>query len=133
MKNKVLAVIGGFIGLFGLGYLMYIVIFGDATFHLGEGSSGFLAEPRFPYIIAMEILYAIFLTHIFSKWAQIKTFSTGLKAGLVIGFFIALTASLLRYATTDLINTTGILFDTATSTVRFAVAGGLVGYFLGKE
>jgi len=36
----------------------------------------------------MEVLYTILITIIFSKWAQIKTFSAGAQAGFILGAFI---------------------------------------------
>jgi hypothetical protein len=132
MKNKILAVLGGTVALFGLGYLIYVV--------LGfNGQNGTAAETVFtglnlPVIIFMEVLYATLITIIFSKWAQIKTFVTGAQAGFIIGAFIGCTSSLELFATTtDLIDISGVILTAVTFAVRFAVAGGVIGWFLGRE
>lgn len=125
MKHNVLAVIGGTIGLFGLGYLIYVV--------LGFDFQDVTKELDLPHIIVMEVLYAIFVTIIFGRWAGIKTFATGAKAGLLIGAFIGACATLHTFATTDLTDITRVIIGTVTFGVRFAVAGGIIGYFLGKD
>jgi len=133
MKNNILAVLGGTVALFGLGYLIYVVLFGGATFHLGPGAKDVVTELNLPAIILMEVLYAVLITIIFGRWAQIKTFATGAKAGLIIGALIG-TASLLElYATTTLTNINGIAFGAVTYAVRYAVAGGVIGWLLGRE
>ena len=124
MKNNVLAVICGTIALFGLGYLIYIVL----GFEFQEGT-----KTELPYIILMEVLYAVFVTVIFSQWAGIKTFAAGAKAGLIIGAFIGGCATLHTFATTDLADLTGVITGVVTFGIRFAVAGGLIGWMLGRE
>ena len=129
MKNKIIAVLGGTVVLFGLGYLIYVVLFGDADFQMTE-SAKLVArdEPQFPFIILMEILYATLMTIIFSKWAQIKTFSTGAKAGLVIGLLIGLCFGLDLFATTTLVTGTGVAFWAVTYAIRYAIAGGVIAW-----
>jgi pseudouridine-5'-phosphate glycosidase len=126
MKNNVLAVIGGTIALFGLGYLIYVL--GGFEFQKATKE-----ELDLPHIILMEVLYATLLTIIFAKWAGIKTFATGAKAGLIIGALIGGCATLHTFATTDLTDLTGVITGIVTFGVRFAVAGGVIGWMLGRE
>ena len=134
MKNKVLAIIGGTVALFGLGYLIYVVL----GFHSQNGSGaeavfGFEAL-NLPAIILMEVLYATLLMLIYSRWAQIKTFSGGAQAGFIIGAFIGVCAILEVFAlTSDLVEITGVILAGVTFGIRFAVAGGVIGWFLGKD
>jgi len=130
MKNKILAIIGGTVALFGLGYLMYVVL----EFHeLNEAAESVFTKLDYPYIILMEVLYATLLTIIFSRWAQIKTFSTGAKAGLVIGAFIGACSTLEIFATSELTSLAGVGMAAVTYGVRFGVAGGVIGWLLGRE
>ncbi|WP_347925417.1 hypothetical protein [Pontimicrobium sp. SW4] len=133
MKNNVLAVLGGTVALFGLGYLIYVVL----GYHALNGSrveSIAAEELNLPMIILMEVLYATLITMIFSKWAQIKTFSTGAKTGLIIGLFLGALPTLELFATTtDLTDLTGVITGAVTFGVRFAVAGGIIGWLLGRE
>jgi len=134
MKNKILAVLGGTVALFGLGYLIYVI----GGFHAQNGAD---ATNVFDFdtlsiapIILMEVLYATLMMLIYSRWAQIKTFSTGAQTGLIIGVFIGVCAILEVFAlTTDVVEITGVIIAGVTFGVRFAVAGGVIGWFLGKE
>ncbi len=132
MKNKILAVLGGTVALFGLGYPIYEIL----GFHAlnGPGVESIAGELNLPTIILMEVLYATFVTIIFSRWAQIKTFATGAKAGLIIGLFIGALPTLELFSTTTgLTDLTGIITGALTFGVRFAVAGGVIGWLLGRE
>jgi len=133
MKNNILAVLGGTVALFGLGYLIYEVIFGGATFGNGSGAEAAAVDLDIKIIILMEVLYAVLLVMIFNKRESENTFSTGIKPGFIIGAFIGASLGLYLLATTSIINVNGVLFAAATFAVRFAVAGGVVAYFLGKE
>lgn len=127
MKNKILAIIGGTIALFGLGYLIYVVL--DLR---GHDNPGF-ANLNLGAIILMEVLYAAFVTVIYSHWAQIKTFATGAKAGFIIGAFIGVCGELELFATTDMTSVNSVLLGMVTFAIRFAVAGGVIGWALGRE
>ena len=132
MKNNVLAILGGTVALFGLGYLIYVVL----GYHAmnGPGVEAIAAELNLPTIILMEVLYATLITMIFSKWAQIKTFTTGAKAGLIIGLFLGALPTLEIFSTTTgLTDITGVVIGAVTFGVRFAVAGGVIGWMLGRE
>ena len=124
MKNKVLAILGGTVALFGLGYLIYAVLpFNFVT----------VENPNFPVIILMNVLYATFVTIIFSRWAQIKTFATGAQAGLIIGAFIGCCSALWLLGISDLVDFKSVISATITVGIRFAVAGGVIGWFLGRD
>jgi len=127
MKNKILAIIGGTVALFGLGYLIYVVL----DFRSHDPSA--FTKLDLPPIILMEVLYATLLTIIFSKWAQIKTFATGAQVGLIIGAFIGACAELELFATTEYTDLSGVILGAVTFGVRFAVAGGVVAWFLGRD
>lgn len=133
MKNKILAILGGTVTLFGLGYLIYVVM----GFHALNGpaiESISASEINIPVIILMEVLYACLITLIFSKWAQIKTFSTGAQAGFIIGAIIGGCSTLELFATTSgLTNIVGVISAAITFGIRFAIAGGVIGWLLGRE
>ena len=131
MKNKILAILGGTIALFGLGYLIYVVIGVHAL--TGDGVSAVFNKLDIPIIILMEVLYAALVTIIFSRWAQIKTFATGAQAGFIIGVFIGCCQTLEALATSDLTDLTGVFIGAITFGVRFTVAGGVIGWLLGRD
>ena len=131
MKNKILAIIGGTVSLFGLGYLIYVVM----GFHAltGENVADVFTKLDIPIIILMEVLYATLVVIIFSRWAQIKTFATGAQAGFIIGAFIGCCQTLEALATSDLTDLTGVVIGALTFGVRFAIAGGVIGWLLGRD
>ncbi|PHS54021.1 MAG: hypothetical protein COB01_02430 [Lutibacter sp.] len=130
MKNKILAIICGTVALFGLGYLIYVVLGLNAL--NGPEAAAVFTKLELAPIILMEVLYATLMIIIFSKWTQIKTFSEGAFAGLIMGAFIGGCSTLEVFATSELVNLTGVLMAVGTFGVRFAVAGGVIGWFLGN-
>jgi hypothetical protein len=131
-KKVLFATLGGAVTLFLLGYLTYVIIFADTAFQ-GITEAGVARNPPFfPGIIVMEIVYAFLLTYIFAKWAGIKTFMTGLQAGALIGLLVALGNSLDMHSTTNVLSLSGVVFWTITTTVRWAIAGGVIAYILGS-
>lgn len=132
MKNKILAILGGTVALFGLGYLIYVILGYNAL--NGPGVESIVGELNLPTIILMEVLYATLLTIIFSKWAQIKTFLTGAQAGFIIGLFLGALPTLELFSTTTgLTDLSGVITAAVTFAVRFAVAGGIIGWLLGRD
>ena len=129
-KNNIIAIIGGTIALFGLGYLIYVVLGFNSI--QGEAAAACYTKMDLPPIIIMEVLYATMLTIIFGNYAQIKTLSKGAVLGLIIGVFIGGCKTLEAYATTEFTELSGVLMDAVTYGVRFAVAGGVVGWALGN-
>jgi hypothetical protein len=130
MKNKILAILGGTVALFGLGYLIYVVLGLNAV--KGSAAEAVFTKLDLSLIILMEVLYATLMTIIFSKWTQIKTFSEGAFAGLIMGAFIGGCSTLEVFATSELVNLSGVLTAVGTFGVRFAIAGGVIGWFLGN-
>jgi hypothetical protein len=131
-KKVLLATLCGAIALFALGYLTYVLLFNDLAFK-GTTAAGVARNPVFfPGIIVMEIVFSFLITYIFAKWAGIKTFQTGLMAGGIIGLLVGLGNSLDSHSTTTLLDVSGLVFWTITITIRWAVAGGVIGYILGS-
>ena len=131
IQKTLIATIAGFVGLFGLGLVIYVLIFPDLQFTTAAGEG--VTRNYFPGIIVFEILYALLLTIIFERWAGIKTFNTGLKTGAVIGLILGLISALWAYSTTTLYTANIIWWFALTFVVRFGVAGGLIGLVLGRE
>jgi len=99
----------------------------------GEGFEAAARSPEiFPAIIAFEIIYGFILAYIYGKWAGIKTFSTGAKEGAVLGLLFGLVMSLWLYSTTTLMTELGVLWWSVTFVVRFAAAGGVIGWYYGR-
>ena len=130
VQKTILATLAGFVGLFGLGLLIYVVLFQPVQFTT-DAAQGATRE-FFAGIIAFEIIYALLVTIIFQKWAGITTFNGGLKAGALIGLLLGLCLGLWLFSTTTLFDHNIVWWHGLTWAIRFAVAGGLIGWVLGR-
>lgn len=79
-KQLFLSGIAGFVVYFLLGWLAYGILFTEET--TGEESMLFIALGC--------LFYAFVYATIFTRWANISTFSTGLKAGAILGLLYEL-------------------------------------------
>ncbi len=131
IQKTILATLAGFVALFGLGFVIYVLLLPDLRFATDAAEA--VTREYFPGIIIFEILFALLLAIIFGRWAAIKTFNTGMKAGAVIGLILGLCIGLWMYSTTTLFTGGVIWWYALTFSIRFAVAGGLVGWVLGRE
>jgi hypothetical protein len=125
------SLIGGAV-LFLLGYLFYAVIF-TSFFETHSGGTNYMKDPPDMLFIALgNLAYGALLTYIFLKWASIKTAATGLQAGAVIGFLVGASWDFLMYGTSNLMDITGTVVDVIVFTIMSAIAGNVVGWFLGR-
>ncbi len=119
--------------IFLLGFLFYGILL-MKFFTAQEGSAtGVSKEPMEFWALALgNLALGALLTYIFERWAGITTFAGGLKGGLVVGFLMSLSFDLTMYGTSNIMTLTGALVDVVVYTVMIAVAGGLIGWLLGK-
>jgi hypothetical protein len=133
MNSKML--IGGVLGgitLFLLGWLIYGVIFADSM--AGQACMRAKDDLNIPMIAVGNIISGLLLGYIFSKWASISTFMGGAIGGAVIGLLMAAGFDCLMYGTTTMVDgMKGILIDVVISTIMYAIAGGVVGWWMGRK
>jgi len=134
-KQFSIATLVGAVVLFLLGFLFYAVLL-EGFFQGNVGSAtGVMkddASMNMPLLFVGNLATAALITYIFLQWAGISTFSTGLKAGLIIGFLMTLGNNLVLYSTSNITNMTGALVDVVVYAVIVGVAGGMIGLILGK-
>lgn len=126
------ALTGGLVYFFA-GWLLYGVLFANM---LGSALPGMHAVQRDPDVVAMimgNLVGGLLLAYIFERWAGIRTFKTGMLAGAVIGFLIALSYDGVLHATTTLMSWGGILLDAVLYAVMSALAGGATAWALGYK
>lgn len=134
-KNRILATLVGFVVLFLLGWLFYGFLLMDFYESNTGAASGVMRSDEdmiWWALILGNVFQAYFLVYIFGNWANIASFSAGLKAGLVIGLILGLAFNLSMYGTTNIMNMTSALVDPIVSAVMMGVTGGAVGAMLGR-
>lgn len=132
-KSFLFGTIAGAVGFFLSGYLLYgILLSGFFEANAGSATGVMKDSPDWAFLFAGEIAWGALYTYIFLQWANIKTLSTGVKAGAIIGLLGGLGNNLIWYATSNLSTMTGSLVDALVSMVMGAIAGGVIGFVLGK-
>ena len=84
-------------------------------------------------LILGNLFQAYLLVYIFGNWANITTFSDGLKAGAIIGLILGLAFNFTMYGTSNIMNMTSTLVDPFVSAVMMAITGGVIGFMLGRK
>ncbi|GAA4950959.1 hypothetical protein GCM10023314_25340 [Algibacter agarivorans] len=128
MKTKnflVSGIIGGIVD-FLLGWLFYGIIFIN-TFPQPEESSNAML-----FIFLGCLTFGLFVSFIFTKWAQITTAITGAKAGAIIGLFIGLFYNFFNLAMNATISMELAALDVAISVVMTSIIGAVIGAVNGK-
>ena len=77
------------------------------------------------------IVYGFLYSYIFHRWAGIKTFMGGAKAGALLAVVMGLGTGLMWLAMMNLINTTVVATDIIGNLIWGGLGGGAIGYILG--
>ena len=132
IKKFSIGTVAGGVAYFLLGYLIYGVLL--AKFFAGNMGSATGVEKLpidFISLFIGNLAGAALLSYIFTRWAGIKTFMTGAKAGAVIGLLMTLTFDLIMLGTTNIQNFNSVIVDVLASTLMTAIVGGVIGLVLG--
>lgn len=128
MKTKnflVAGIVGGIVD-FLLGWLFYGIIFKDTFPQPEEGSETMI------FIFLGCLTFGLFVSYIYTQWAQISTAATGTKAGAIIGLFVGLYSNFFNMA----MNSEAVLnlaaLDVVISVVMSAIIGAVIGLVNGK-
>jgi len=128
MKTKnflVAGIVGGIVD-FLLGWLFYGILFKDSFPQPEESSQTML------YIFLGCLMFGLFMSYIFSQWAQISTVKTGAKAGAIIGIFLGLYFNFFNMAMNSEATINMAALDVVLSIVMSAIVGALIGMVNGK-
>ncbi len=135
-KKRILATLAGFLTYFFLGFILYGMLLMDFyTAHSGSATGVMRSDADMQWwaLIAGNVIQAYLLVYIFGNWANVTTFSGGLKAGAIIGFIMSLGISLNMYGTTHISDLTSTLVDPIVMSVMMSLTGGVVGWVLGRK
>lgn len=128
MKTKnflVAGIVGGIVD-FLLGWLFYGILFIDVFPQPEESSQTMI------FIFLGCMTFGLFVSYIYTQWAQISTLATGAKAGAIIGLFIGLFYNFFNLAMVPDITMQLAALDVGISVVMTAIIGGVIGLVNGK-
>ncbi len=132
-QKLLLATIGGAIVFFLAGWL----IWGFALAGLHEEHTtvyeGFRkAAPSWGLLAVAQIVTALLYAIIYNRWAGIKTFATGAKAGAVIAVLTTLGTDLVNIAFLNWYDWTVVITNIVGAAIWGALGGGAIGWILGR-
>jgi hypothetical protein len=138
MLTRVLAgTVAGAVVFFLGGWLIYGIIlksYFDGTMS-ASAKSVMNTEPNFVPLILAQFAFGALFAIIFERWAAIRTFAGGLKAGALIMFLIALGFDLQMSAFFKDMHVGSpympLVVDLIAATTLGALAGGVIGLVLG--
>lgn len=134
-KTIIAAVIGA-VALFLMGWVFYGMIFKDTMAGMAGSATGVMKadnEMIFWALILGNLSIGYMLAWIYSGWAGITTFGGGAQAGAILGFLFTLGFNMISYSVTNMMELSGWLLDIVISVVMWAIAGGLIGWWLGRS
>lgn len=118
-------ILGGMVN-FLLGWLFYGILFINVFPQSEESSQSML------FIFLGCMTFGLFVSYIYTQWAQISTIATGAKAGAIIGLFVGLFFNFFNLA----MNSEAVLnlaaLDVGISVMMTAITGGVIGLVNGK-
>ena len=122
-KSFLMSGIAGTFVCFLLGWLFYGILFPEVYPQNDEECMLF--------IFLGCLFYAFTFALIFNRWAQISTFSSGIKAGFLLGLLWSLSMSFFMYASKESIDS-NFLILIAIDAVSAAIMGGIIALVIGK-
>lgn len=132
IKKLLLGTLAGGFTSFMLGWLFYGILLMDFfQSHAGSATGVAKNPPEFLWLIIGQLVFGFLITYIFLKWAGIRTFVSGAKAGALIGFLIGLGINCIFYATTNITDLTACFTDSIVQLVMMGISGGVIGWVLG--
>ena len=133
MKPFIIGTLVGGLVFFLLSSIYYAFLMADFYAANAGSATGVMKDPaNLPLLLLGEIAFGALYTYIFLQWANISTFSGGLRGGVVIGFLLGLGFNLIGFATANTLNLTAALVDAVWSGAAGALTGGIIGWVLGR-
>jgi hypothetical protein len=132
--NKlVLPAIAGGVVMFLLGWLIWGVLLMDFFASQSSSISSVMRNPPVFWAIGLGNLGAgALLALIFGRWASIKTLSSGVITGGMIGALVGFSYDFTMFGTTTMMTIPGVLVDILANAFVSGVAGGVVAWLLGR-
>ena len=132
-QKIILATLGGAVVFFLAGWLIWgIALAGIHAEHTTVYEGLQKTMPSMVLVAAGQIVIALLFAIIYHRWAGIKTFATGAKAGALIAVLTTLSQDLMNMAFLNLYDWTVVITNIVGSLIWGAVGGGVIGWILGR-
>ena len=133
MSTKaILAGIAGGIFLFFLGWLIFGVLLMDYYTANTTHYDGLMNEmPNLYLMIVSNLIWGLWLSFLFERWAKINSIGKGIVGGIIIGLPMILIVDLYLLASMNLFNGTVVILDVVANSITIGLMGGLIGFILG--
>ena len=134
IKKLIYATLVGTVVSFLLGWLIYGVVLDSFMKSQTTEYTGLMREMDGTFIILIllsNLMMSFFIAFIFQRWAKFETFFMGLTAGMMIGFFFAVSYDLYMLAAMNLFKAGGAIVDIIASTILTGIIGGVIAWVLG--
>ena len=82
-------------------------------------------------IFISGLVMSFLLAFIFQRWAKFEKFFKGLTAGMLLGFFLALSYDLYFLASMNLFSVSATIVDVIANTVVVGIVGAVIAWVLG--
>jgi hypothetical protein len=131
-KKLILAGIAGGIAFFVLELIIYKFFWVNFMTGFPHVEGVLRGKSSIAYLILANLSFGFLLSYIIGYRASISSLLIGLKAGLIAGFLLSIGFHFIVFGTTIIASITEMYVGVAIFTFITAVAGGIVGFILGK-
>lgn len=133
MKRLLLAIVAGGFTFLAVGGLIYAVLLaGFYEANLGSATGVMREVPIGWAMLISQLGMAALVTYVFVH-VGVTSAAEGLKTGAVFGLLFGVAISFDLFAVTNWSNATVAFVEPVVTAVRVAVAGGVIGWALGKS
>jgi len=134
-KKLIIAALVGSVVQYLLGWLIFGLLlanFMDSHTTHYEGLMKDMSTPSFMILIFISgLVMSLLIAFIFQRWAKFEKFFMGLTAGMLIGFFMALSFDLSSLAMMNMISISALIADVIASTIVTGIVGAVIAWVLG--
>lgn len=128
------ASLAGALVFFSLGFVIYTMVVDPIMKNYMNHFPGLMKEPMPDILLlfAWNFCMAFLFAFIFERWASVRTFVGGIKAGAGLMFIIALMTDLSNLAFMNIYKGyVGVVLDVVAATILGTIACGVIGLVLG--
>lgn len=134
-KTLIAGLLGG-IAYFFLGWLLYGMLLASTFENLKGSAQGVSRSDEEMIIWSLAIgnlAMGLAMAYILNHWAKVSTVQTAAINAATVGLMLCLGMDLMWYATTNIMTLGGVLLDVVVFTAMSAIAGAVIGWWLGRS